>query len=77
MLPPAEKLQNFFGVFLQFHIGVDTDDDQHTLGLALLSGRSELDVCHITLLDMADAADFFAFHSGDYEVKHFYSGGWS
>ena len=21
--PPAEKLQNFFGVFLQFHIGVD------------------------------------------------------
>ena len=24
MLPtPAEKLQNFFGVFLQFHIGVD------------------------------------------------------
>ena len=25
MLPtPAEKLQNFFGVFLQFHIGVDT-----------------------------------------------------
>ena len=26
MLPPpsAEKLQNFFGVFLQFQIGVDT-----------------------------------------------------
>ena len=23
--PPAEKLQNFFGVFLQFQIGVDTD----------------------------------------------------
>ena len=22
--PPAEKLQNFFGVFLQFHIGVDS-----------------------------------------------------
>ncbi len=22
--PPAEKRQNFFGVFLQFHIGVDT-----------------------------------------------------
>jgi hypothetical protein len=21
---PAEKLQNFFGVFLQFHIGVDS-----------------------------------------------------
>ena len=27
MLPtPAEKLQNFFGVFLQFHIGVDNFD---------------------------------------------------
>ena len=27
MLPPlaAEKLQNFFGVFLQFHIGVDNE----------------------------------------------------
>ena len=26
MLPtPAEKLQNFFGVFLQFHIGVDKE----------------------------------------------------
>ena len=24
--PPAEKLQNFFGVFLQFHIGVDMED---------------------------------------------------
>ena len=23
--PPAEKLQNFFGVFLQFQIGVDND----------------------------------------------------
>ena len=27
MLPtPAEKLQNFFGVFLQFHIGVDIEE---------------------------------------------------
>ena len=53
------------------------DDDQHTLGLALLSGRSELDVCHITLLDLSDAADFFAFHSGDYQTHDFYRGGWS
>ncbi len=52
------------------------DDDQHTLGLALLSAESELDVCHITLLDRADAADFFAFHSGDYQTPDFYSGGW-
>ena len=29
MLPtPAEKLQNFFGVFLQFHIGVDRFKDR-------------------------------------------------
>jgi len=52
------------------------DDDQHTLGLALLSAESELDVCHITLLDRADAADFFAFHSGDYQTPDLYNGGW-
>ena len=29
MLPhPAEKLQNFFGIFLQFHIGVDSTSNQ-------------------------------------------------
>ena len=25
--PPAEKLQNFFGVFLQFQIGIDTIEE--------------------------------------------------
>jgi len=52
------------------------DDDQHTLALALLSTRSELDICHITLLDLADAADFFAYHSGDYAVADFYGSSW-
>ena len=52
------------------------DDDQHTLALSLLSTRSELDVCHITLLDIVDAADFFAYHSGDYAVADFYGGSW-
>ena len=52
------------------------DDDQHTLALALLSTRSELDVCHITLLDMVDVADFFAYRSGDYAVADFYGGSW-
>ena len=52
------------------------DDDQHTLALALLSTKSELDVCHITLLDMVDVADFFAYRSGDYAVPDFYSGSW-
>ena len=53
------------------------DDNQHTLSLALLSRKSELNVCHITLLDQADAADFFAMHSGDYIRSDFYSGAWS
>lgn len=52
------------------------DDDQHTLALSLLSTESELDVCHITLLDIVDAADFFAYHSGDYAVADFYGGSW-
>ena len=52
------------------------DDDQHTLSLALLSSKSELDVCHITLLDKTDAADFFAYHSGDYAAQDFYGGTW-
>ena len=52
------------------------DDDQHTLALALLSTKSEIDVCHITLLDMVDAADFFAYHSGDYAVADFYGSSW-
>lgn len=52
------------------------DDDQFTLGLALISERSELNVCHITLLDMVDVADFFATRSGDYAVPGFYDGGW-
>ena len=52
------------------------DDDQFTLALALLSERSELNVCHITLMDMADAADFFAMRSGDYAVPDFYGGSW-
>ena len=42
------------------------DDDQYTLGVALLSSRSSENACHITLLDSADAADFFAVRSGEY-----------
>ena len=42
------------------------DDDQYTLSLALLSRRSELNVCHITILDQADAADFFTMRAGEY-----------
>ena len=42
------------------------DDDQYTLGLVLLSARSSENACHITLLDSADAADYFALRAGDY-----------
>ena len=42
------------------------DDDQYTLGVALLSSRSSENACHITLLDTADAADFFAVRGGEY-----------
>lgn len=53
------------------------DDDQYTLAVTLLSTKvRDEDKCHITLLDLADAADFFAVHSGDYEAADFYSGGW-
>ena len=37
------------------------DDDQYSLGLSLLSTRSNENTCHITLLDSADAADYFMF----------------
>lgn len=44
------------------------DDDQFTLGIALVSTPADECLCQITLLDMADAADFFAIRSGDYSL---------
>ncbi len=44
------------------------DDDQFTLNIALLSTRSRENACHITLLDMADASDFFAVRAGEYSL---------
>ena len=35
------------------------DDDQYTLGIALLSVRSAENACHIILMDADDAGDFF------------------
>ena len=48
------------------------DDDQYTLSVALLSTRSCQNVCHITVLDMKDAPDFFFARSGDYSVTGLY-----
>ena len=53
------------------------DDDQYTLSVSLLSQRSNENICHIVLLDAADASDFFAAHSGHYAVGDFYAGMWT
>lgn len=53
------------------------DDDQHTLAVTLLSTRTEGEErCHITLLPIEDAHDFFSAHSSDYASGDFYSGQW-
>lgn len=44
------------------------DDDQFTLGVALVTTPDNECRCQITLLNMADAADFFALRSGDYSL---------
>jgi hypothetical protein len=53
------------------------DDDQYTLGVVLLSKRSEENICHISLVPRADAAEFLSLHSGEYAVSDFYGGEWS
>ena len=49
------------------------DDDQYSLSVALLSQESPENVCHITLLEQRDAADFFSFRSGDCGLGDVYS----
>ena len=51
------------------------DDDQYTLAVSLLSTPSPENICHITLLDLRDASDFFALHSGDYAFGSIYGRG--
>ena len=50
------------------------DDDQYTLSVALLSKRSAESVCHITLLDLRDAPDFFTGRCGYYTAGDIYAG---
>ena len=53
------------------------DDDQHTLAVALLSTAVQSqECCHITVLPLSDAHDFFSAHSSDYAPGNFYFGGW-
>ena len=44
------------------------DDDQFTLGVALISTRSEKPACHIYLIPRHDAGDFFSLLGGDYPL---------
>ena len=48
------------------------DDDQYTLSVSLLATPSTENVCHITLMDLRDASDFFTLHSGDYALGSIY-----
>lgn len=48
------------------------DDDQYTLSVSLLATPSPENICHITLMDLRDASDFFALHSGDYALGSIY-----
>ena len=46
------------------------DDDQHTLAVALLSTAVQSqECCHITVLPLSDAHDFFSAHSSDYAPR--------
>lgn len=48
------------------------DDDQYTLAVSLLATPSAENICHITLMALRDASDFFALHSGDYALGSIY-----
>ena len=48
------------------------DDDQYTLAVSLLATPSAENICHITLMELRDASDFFALHSGDYALGSIY-----
>ncbi len=41
------------------------DDDQHSLGIALVSTWEAEPACHIYMMDIADAGTFFSMFSGD------------
>lgn len=52
------------------------DDDQFTLNVALLSVPSPENNCHIYLLELADAPDFFAFQTGEFGLDSLRGGAW-
>lgn len=50
------------------------DDDQYSLGVSLLSAWRPDNVCHITLMDLQDAPDFFVLRSEPYTMDSMYQG---
>jgi len=50
------------------------DDDQYSLGVTLLSANRPDNVCHITLMDIQDASDFFILRSEPYAMDSMYQG---
>lgn len=50
------------------------DDDQYSLGVALLSAWRPDNVCHITLLDIQESSNFFVLRSDPYSMDSMYQG---
>lgn len=48
---------------------VVVDDDQYSLGVCLLSSRSPEEACHIYVLPVQDAGDFFFLRSDQYPLS--------
>lgn len=48
---------------------VVADDDQYSLGVCLLSSRSSEEACHIYVLPVQDAGDFFFLRSDQYPLS--------
>ena len=64
-------------LLLHLHDELDAAGVQYALAVTLLSTRTEGEErCHITLLPIEDAHDFFSAHSSDYASGDFYSGQW-
>ena len=52
------------------------DDDQFTLNVALLSVPSPENICHIYLLKLMDAPDFFALQTGEFSLDSIRGSAW-
>jgi len=50
------------------------DDDQYSLGVVLLSSYRPENICHITLMDLNDASDFFVLRSEPCAMDSMYQG---